>query len=68
MTTANILIIFTLDYPNITSIMSTGPASKKYPYLMGDYKLDNNKTVQLMKVYKKTDGDYYIFYSSKFSL
>ena len=33
---------------------------------MGDYKLENTKTVQLRKVYKKTDGDYYIFYSSKF--
>ena len=31
---------------------------------MGDYKLDNTKTAQLRKVYKKTDGDYYIFYSS----
>ena len=62
------LIIFTLDYPNITSIMSTGPAAEKYPYLMGNYKLDTTKTAQLRKVYKKTDGDYYIFYSSKFLL
>ena len=34
--------------------------------MSGDYKLDNTKTAQLRKVYKKTDRDYYIFYSSKF--
>ena len=49
-------------------IKSTGPAAEKYPALMGDYKLDNTKTAQLRKVYKKTDRDYYIFYSSKFLL
>ena len=62
------LIIFTLDYPDMIEIKSTGPAAEKYPALMGDYKLDNTKTAQLRKVYKKTDGDYYIFYSSKFLL
>ena len=33
---------------------------------MGDYKLENTKTAQLRKVYKKTDGDFFIFYDSKF--
>ena len=60
------LIIFTLDYPEIIEIKSTGPAAEEHPYLMGDYKLENSKTAQLRKVYKKTSGDFYIFYSSKF--
>ena len=60
------LIIFTLDYPLNITIMSTGPAAEKLPNYMGDYKLDNTKTAQQRKVYKKTDGDYYIFYASKF--
>ena len=33
---------------------------------MGDYKLENTKTAQLRKVYKKTDRDYFIFYNRKF--
>jgi len=45
-------------------IMSTGQAAEEYPDLMGDYKLDDTKTANQGKVYKKTDGDYYIFYSS----
>ena len=61
-------IIFTLDFPDSITI-SAGPASVEYPFLMGDYKLDNTKTAQLRKVYKKTDrDDTYIFYSSKFLL
>ena len=62
------LIIFTLDYPIIITITSAGPVAKRLPNQMGDYKLANTKTAQLRKVYKKTDGDYYIFYSSKFLL
>ena len=62
------LIIFTLDYPYRIEIKSTGPAADEHSFLMGDYELENNKTAQLRKVYKKTDGDYYIFYSSKFLL
>jgi len=31
--------------------------------LMGDYKLDKTKTAMLSNVYKKTDSDYYIFYT-----
>ena len=62
------LIIFTLDFPEIIEIKSTGPAAEKQSRRMGDYKLENTKTAQLRKVYKKTDGDYYIFYTSKFLL
>ena len=62
------LIIFTLDYPDKIEIKSTGGAAKRLPNQMGDYKPENTKTAQLRKVYKKTDGDYYIFYSSKFLL
>ena len=60
--------IYTLDYPDMIEIKSTGPAAEKQSSKMGDYKLDNTKTAQLRKVYKKTDRDYYIFYSSKFLL
>ena len=61
-----VLIIFTLDYPGYI-IISSGPAAvEEYPFLMGDYKLENSKTAQLRKVYKKISGDYYVFYSSKF--
>ena len=50
-------------------IKSTGPAAEKQSRRMGDYKLDNTKTAQLRKVYKKTDrDDTYIFYDSKFLL
>ena len=56
------------NFPDMIQIKSTGPAAVKLPNLMGDYKLDNTKTTQLRKVYKKTDRDYYIFYSSKFLL
>ena len=48
-------------------IYFTGPAAEKQSRRMGDYKLDNTKTAQLRKVYKKTDGDYYIFYSGNFN-
>ena len=60
------LIISTLDYPDMIEIRSTGPAAEMHPNQMGDYKLDNTKTAQLRKVYKKTDRDYYIFYSGNF--
>ena len=62
------LIISTLDFPDMIEIRSTGPAAEMHPNQMGDYKLENTKTAQLRKVYKKTDRDYYIFYSSKFLL
>ena len=63
-----VVIISTLDYPDDMEIKSTGPAAEEHPDLMGDYKLDNTKTTQLRKVYKKTDSDDYIFYTSKFLL
>ena len=62
------LIISTLDFPVMIEIKSTGPATREHPYSVGDYKLLNNKTAQLRKVYKKTDSYDYIFYNSKFLL
>ena len=59
-----ILIIFTLDFPDTIRITSSGQAAEKWPNQMGDYKLENTKTAQLRKVYKKTDKDYFIFYES----
>ena len=53
------------DYPASINVTSTGPAAEKYPYLMGRYVLEVNKTAQLRPVYKKTDRDYYIYYSRK---
>ena len=35
---------------------------------MGDYKLENTRTALLRKVYKKTDGKYFLFYNRKFYL
>ena len=66
MTILLMLIIFPLDFPDKIEIKSTGPAARKHPFLTGDYKLENTKTAQLRKVYKKTDRKEYIFYSSKF--
>ena len=31
---------------------------------MGEYRMEKTKTAQRRPVYKKTDRDYYIFYSS----
>ena len=45
---------------------SSGSAAEKWPNLMGKYKLDNTRTAQLKKVYKKTDGEHYIYYNRKF--
>ena len=59
-------IKFTVDFPLSIKIQSSGQADEEYPSMMGDYKLENTKTAQLRKVYKKTDRDFYIFYSSKF--
>ena len=54
------------DFPDVIIISSNGPAGEKHPELMGEYRMDKTKTAQRRPVYKKTDGDYYIFYSSKF--
>merc|ERR1711915_959945 len=55
--------LYIIDFPVKITITSTGLAAEKHPDQMGDYKPDNSKTAQLRKVYKKTDGDYYIFYN-----
>ena len=60
--------ILSEDFPDSITVSSHGKAGEKYPDLMGDYILDTTMTAQLRKVYKKTDGDYYIFYASKFLL
>ena len=62
------LILFTEDFPDIVTITSSGTGAEKLPKLMGDYKLENTTTIQLRKVYKKKDGDFYIFYNRKFLL
>ena len=59
-----ILIIFTLEFQHKIRITSSGPAAEKQSSKMGDYKLENTKTAQLRKVYKKTDEDFFIFYTS----
>ena len=59
-------IKFTVDFPLSIKIQSSGPAADKQIRKMGDFKLENTKTAYLRKVYKKTDRDVYIFYSSKF--
>ena len=55
------MIKFVIDFPVNITITSSGPAAEKYPYLMGDYRLIIT-TVRGKPVWKKTDGDYYIFY------
>ena len=65
----NIIVIITKltsDFPDVITISSNGPAGEKYPQVMGEYRMDKTKSAQLRPVYKKTDGDYYIFYNSKF--
>ena len=64
------LTVFTSEFPDHITIGASARslALVKYPHLMGDYKLDDTKAAHLTPVYKKTDGDYYIFYSSTFLL
>ena len=59
------MLIFVKDFPDYITITSSGPAAKKLLFLMGRYKLETDKSAQLKPVYKKTDRDFYIFYSSK---
>ena len=64
-----IIVMFTKltsDFPDVITISSNGPAGEKYPNKMGEYRMEKTKSAQLRPVYKKTDRDYYIFYSSKF--
>ena len=56
----------TSDFPYVINISSNGPAGEKHPNQMGEYRMERTKSAQLRPVYKKTDGDYYIFYDSKF--
>ena len=60
------IIELTSDFPDVITISSNGPAGEKQPKRMGEYRMEETKSAQLRPVYKKTDGDYYIFYNSKF--
>ena len=64
----NIIVINidTSDFPDVITISSNGPTGQKYPQVMGEYRMDKTKSAKLRPVYKKTDGNYYIFYDSKF--
>ena len=55
--------IFVVVFPLNITITSSGPAAEEYPEMMGDYRMIIT-TVRRKQVWKKTDGDYYIFYSS----
>ena len=55
--------IFVVVFPLNITITSSGPAAKKYPEMMGDYRMIIT-TVRGKPVWKKTDGDYYIYYTS----
>ena len=56
------IIIFVVVFPLNITITSSGPAAEKYPEMMGDYRMIIT-TVRGKPVWKKTDGDYYIFYT-----
>ena len=60
------VFLITLDFPDSITINSIGEAAERFPLLMGNYRVENNKTARLRKVYKKTDEDRYIFFNSKF--
>ena len=47
------------------SVTSSGPAAKKFPLVMGEYELDPTLTAEDRPVYKKTDRDYFIYYSGE---
>ena len=53
------------DYPASITVTSSGRAAKEHPDLIGRYVLQENKAAVLRPVFKKKDGDYYIYYSSK---
>ena len=57
------MIIFVLEFSLNFTITSSGPAAEKYPEMMGDYRMIIT-TVRGKPVWKKTDGDYYIYYPS----
>ena len=55
-------MIFVVEFPINITITSSGSAAEKYPEMMGDYRMIIT-TVRGKPVWKKTDRDYYIFYS-----
>ena len=57
------IIIFVVEFPLNITITSSGRAAEKYPEMMGDYRMIITTAVRGKPVWKKTDGDYYIFYS-----
>ena len=57
------MIKFAEDFPVNITITSSGPAAEKYPEMMGDYRMIST-TVRGKPVWKKTDRDYYISFSS----
>ena len=70
-------IISTLDFPGSITIKSSVPddlmrrmedGGRRMEAMMGKYMMMITKYAQLRNVYKKTDGNYYISYSSKFLL
>lgn len=50
------------------TVSSTGPAVEKHSSRLGQYILIANQTVHGRPVYKKTDRNYYIYYTSKFTI
>ena len=55
------MIKFVTDFPVNITITSSGPGAEKQQKRMGDYRMIIT-TVRGKPVWKKTDGDYYIFY------
>ena len=53
------------DFPPSITVTSQGEAGQRLAVLMGRYQLDTSRAAMLRPVYRKTDGDYYIYYTSK---
>ena len=53
------------DFPPSITVTSQGEAGQRLAVLMGRYELDTSRAAMLRPVYRKTDGDYYIYYTSK---
>lgn len=60
----NTSTLYMIDYPASITVTSTGPAAEKQSRRMGRYDLDPSLTAQLRPVYKKTDRDDYIYYTT----
>merc|ERR1712183_52940 len=52
------------DFPSSITVQSSGPAGKAHPQLMGTYELDTTRSAQLRPVYRKTDLDVFIYYTT----